>query len=251
MKTTVMYCTLLLLAGLIFCPNFSNAQDQPHFTNPYPEPDTSLPVTNMTFEEMQIDFDTVEEGTVVSRVFTFMNTGNEPLILIRVKGSCGCTVPQYPTEPIKPGETASLTVEFNSRGKRGSKSQKVTITANTNPPQTFLYIQGYVKERKDNDISIFNQPEKSESQQIDPDCFAIFPNPTAEILKLEVTENNLGQRATVSILSQTGQVMAKREITNIEGTIEFNVSHYPAGTYYAKVQIGKNLPETRCFVVVE
>ncbi|MEL7119020.1 MAG: DUF1573 domain-containing protein [Bacteroidota bacterium] len=102
------------------------------------------PTTTVAFEEERFDFGEVNEGEVVSHLYTFKNTGSEPLIISRAKGSCGCTVPKYTTDPIAPGEEGSMVVEFNTRGKRGRKSQKVTITANTNPPQTFIYIEGNV-----------------------------------------------------------------------------------------------------------
>jgi hypothetical protein len=81
---------------------------------------------------------------VVKHTYKFTNTGDEPLIISRAKGSCGCTVPKYTTDPIAPGDSGEMVVEFNTRGKRGRKSQKVTITANTTPPQTFIYIEGDV-----------------------------------------------------------------------------------------------------------
>ncbi len=104
----------------------------------------SGPTTTMAFEETEFDFGTITEGEKVSHTYTFKNTGSEPLILSNAKGSCGCTVPQWPREPIAPGESADVTVEFNSANKRGKKNQKVTITANTNPPQTFIYLKGEV-----------------------------------------------------------------------------------------------------------
>jgi hypothetical protein len=102
------------------------------------------PTTTVTFDESQISFGTIPEGEVVNQVFTFKNTGTEPLILSDARGSCGCTVPAWPKEPIAPGETGEITVQFNSAAKKGKRSQKVTITANTNPPQTFIYLTGEV-----------------------------------------------------------------------------------------------------------
>ncbi|MEZ5043773.1 MAG: DUF1573 domain-containing protein [Saprospiraceae bacterium] len=102
------------------------------------------PTTVMTFAETTFDFGTVEDGEKVAHTYTFKNTGNEPLILSDAKGSCGCTVPQWPREPIAPGAEGVVTVEFNSKGKKGKRNQKVTITANTNPPQTFIYLTGEV-----------------------------------------------------------------------------------------------------------
>ncbi|MBV6654509.1 MAG: DUF1573 domain-containing protein [Mameliella sp.] len=102
------------------------------------------PTTTMSFSETEFDFGTVNEGEKVSHTYTFTNTGNEPLILSNAKGSCGCTVPSWPREPIAPGATGEITVEFNSKNKKGKRNQKVTITANTNPPQSFIYLKGDV-----------------------------------------------------------------------------------------------------------
>ncbi|MCH2084065.1 MAG: DUF1573 domain-containing protein [Saprospiraceae bacterium] len=102
------------------------------------------PTTEMTFAETTFDFGTITEGEKVAHTYSFTNTGNEPLILSNAKGSCGCTVPKWPREPIAPGQSAEITVEFNSKNKKGKRNQKVTVTANTNPPQTFIYLTGDV-----------------------------------------------------------------------------------------------------------
>ncbi|RMF04691.1 MAG: DUF1573 domain-containing protein [Bacteroidetes bacterium] len=107
------------------------------------------PTTTMTFEETTFDFGTVNEGEMVEHTYKFTNTGSEPLVLSDAKGSCGCTVPQWPREPIAPGQSGEITVQFNSKGKKGKRNQKVTITANTNPPQTFIYLTGEVKPSDD------------------------------------------------------------------------------------------------------
>ncbi len=105
----------------------------------------SGPLTTMEFEAATLDFGTIVDGETVNRIFKFKNTGSEPLIISDAKGSCGCTVPQKPTAPIAPGDSGEITVSFNSKGKPGQRSQKVTITANTNPAQTFVYLNGMVE----------------------------------------------------------------------------------------------------------
>ncbi|MCB0652887.1 MAG: DUF1573 domain-containing protein [Saprospiraceae bacterium] len=102
------------------------------------------PTTSIEFEETTFDFGTVDEGEKVSHTFKFKNTGNEPLIFSNAKGSCGCTVPTWPREPIAVGATGIVSVEFNSKNKKGKRNQKVTLTGNTNPPQTFIYLTGNV-----------------------------------------------------------------------------------------------------------
>lgn len=115
------------------------------------------PTTTMAFEEQRFNFGTVTEGEKVSHTFTFTNTGEEPLILSNARGSCGCTVPKWPREPIAPGESSDIVVEFNTQNKRGNRSQKVTITANTNPAETFIYLEGQVVPADQNsDVSVNN-----------------------------------------------------------------------------------------------
>ena len=236
---------LIATASLFAIP--LSAQDRVEVVQPSNEEN---PITTLKFEETVYDFGKVVEGTKVTQVFTFTNAGQEPLVLTNALGSCGCTVPKWPREPIRPGETASITVEFNSKNKIGQRNQKVTITANTEPPQTYLYLKGEVLASEENDISnpVENGLEKVEKN---PDCFVISPNPTAETLKLEMEKEAIGQRAIIAVYNQFGQVMARREIPIVEGPVEFNVSHYPAGTYIANVQIGDRKPESRCFVVMK
>lgn len=103
------------------------------------------PTTEMTFAEDRFNFGTAIEGEKVSHTYTFTNTGDEPLILSNARGSCGCTVPKWPRQPIQPGESSDIVVEFNTKNKVGQRSQKVTITANTNPPESFIYLDGTVE----------------------------------------------------------------------------------------------------------
>ena len=102
------------------------------------------PTTTVTFNETTFDFGSVDAGEKVSHVYKFTNTGNEPLIISNAKGSCGCTVPNWPREPIAVGGTGEIEVVFDSKNKKGPRNQKVTITANTDPPQTFIYLKGEV-----------------------------------------------------------------------------------------------------------
>ena len=102
------------------------------------------PTTTIDFPETEYDFGMIDQGDVVSHTYMFTNTGTEPLIISNAKGSCGCTIPKWPKDPIAPGETGEMLVEFNSKGKKGNQNKKVTITANTNPAQSFIYLKGNV-----------------------------------------------------------------------------------------------------------
>ena len=103
------------------------------------------PLTNIKYDESSFDFGVADEGTVVKHVFKFKNTGDEPLVISNAKGSCGCTVPTWPKQPVAPGSYGEISVEFNTKGKPGRQSKQVTVTANTNPTDSHLEITGEVR----------------------------------------------------------------------------------------------------------
>lgn len=90
------------------------------------------------------EFGEINEGDVIDTIFTFTNVGKEPLIISNAKAGCGCTVPQWPKEPIAPGETGKIAVKFNSKGKPGPQNKPVTLTMNTTPNTMKLRLVGKV-----------------------------------------------------------------------------------------------------------
>ncbi|GAA3519796.1 DUF1573 domain-containing protein [Aquimarina addita] len=106
--------------------------------------DNNVLVPIMTFTETEHDFGTINEGDLVSHEFFFTNTGKAPLVIINAKGSCGCTVSQWPKKPIAPGAKASMLVSFNSKGKPNLQTKKITITANTSTGKETLKIRAMV-----------------------------------------------------------------------------------------------------------
>ncbi len=103
---------------------------------------SKLPI--MSFGEKTYDFGTINEGDIVEHEFLFKNTGEAPLVIINAKGSCGCTVPKWSTDPIKPGESGSLLVRFNSAGKPNTQTKQITITTNTEKGKEILKIKALV-----------------------------------------------------------------------------------------------------------
>ena len=103
------------------------------------------PTTTVEFSESKHDYGVIEQGEKVSHLFTFKNTGNEPLVLSNVKPSCGCTTPKWTKEPIAPGADGEIMVEFDSKGKSGKQTKTVTVTANTEPATTVLTITGDIQ----------------------------------------------------------------------------------------------------------
>lgn len=99
----------------------------------------------MVFDQMTHEFGKITQGESVSYEFKFKNTGKEPLIITSASGSCGCTVPDWPKDPIKPGGSASIKVTFNSAGKMGGQDKTVTIISNSTEGTTVLHMKGTVE----------------------------------------------------------------------------------------------------------
>ncbi len=100
----------------------------------------------MEFEVVEVDYGTIEQGSDPLRVFNFSNTGDEPLIISKAKGSCGCTVPKYPQDPILPGETAQIEVRYDTN-RIGPFQKTVTLTTNEAKPTHTLKIKGKVNKK--------------------------------------------------------------------------------------------------------
>jgi hypothetical protein len=109
-----------------------------------PEEKPEGPIPSFEFVEVDHDFGTISEGDVVEHIFKFKNTGEAPLIIQSAKGSCGCTVPTWPKEPIPVGGEGEIMAQFNSKGKPNVQNKTVTITANTYPKSTTLRIKAMV-----------------------------------------------------------------------------------------------------------
>ena len=100
---------------------------------------------DIKFSEGSFNFGKIAQGTPVTHVFNFTNTGNEDLIIVDARGSCGCTVPQYPKNTaIAPGATGEITVSFDSSNKPGNQQKSVTLSANTASGREMLRIKSQV-----------------------------------------------------------------------------------------------------------
>lgn len=99
----------------------------------------------IVFEEPTYNFGTIKAGEKVTHNFKFTNEGKAPLIITEASATCGCTVPEYPKQPIKPGEKGVIKVIFNSTGKSGVQSRTVTIfTNNKANPSHQMYLVGEI-----------------------------------------------------------------------------------------------------------
>lgn len=104
------------------------------------------PTTSIQFTEEIHDFGTVKQDSENQHIFKFKNTGNEPLIISNARGSCGCTVPRYPKDPIPPGGTGEIEVTYKPGKQKGNQTKTVTVTANTEPSNTVVKITANVEE---------------------------------------------------------------------------------------------------------
>lgn len=96
------------------------------------------------FEETSFDFGTLKEGEEVHHEFKFKNSGDQDLVISQASGSCGCTVPEYPKAPVKPGDKGVIKVTFRSQGIAGQVAKTITLVANTTPSTKVLTISGEV-----------------------------------------------------------------------------------------------------------
>lgn len=98
----------------------------------------------MTFDYNTIDFGAIVTGSKVQHSFAFTNTGAAPLIIHDASGSCGCTVPEIPLEPIAPGETGTIVIHYDSTGKIGLQNKTITVQTNALPATHLVYIKAVV-----------------------------------------------------------------------------------------------------------
>ena len=95
-------------------------------------------------DEESFDFGEMKQGESVTHDFVLKNIGDANLIISTAKGSCGCTVPEWPKEPIAKGEQATIKVTFNSAGKSGKQNKTVTLVTNAIPNTKVITITGNV-----------------------------------------------------------------------------------------------------------
>ena len=100
-----------------------------------------------SFQEEEHNFGDINDGDIVSHTFKFTNSGEAPLIISKATAACGCTVPQWPRQPIPVGGSGEIQVQFDSSNKPGMQNKVVTITANTESKVKKLLIRAQVNPR--------------------------------------------------------------------------------------------------------
>lgn len=100
------------------------------------------------WDKTEHDFGILDNGEKVETVFTLTNTGEGDLVITGARGSCGCTVPDWPKTPVKPGNTAKIKVAFNSTNKKNKTTNTVTLTTNTEKGNEVVRIKAFVNPKK-------------------------------------------------------------------------------------------------------
>ena len=108
-------------------------------------------IAKIEFESDTIDYGTIEKGADGVRTFKFKNTGDAPLIITKVKSSCGCTVPEKPEAPILPGDTGEIKVKYDTERVMPIR-KTITVTSNAETPTVALKIKGLVVEAGDKSL---------------------------------------------------------------------------------------------------
>lgn len=98
----------------------------------------------ISFDKASYDFGMINQGDVIETNFVITNTGKSDLIISKASATCGCTIPDWPKEAIKPGGSAPMNVKFNSRGKKNKISKTITLLTNTKSGKETVKITGFV-----------------------------------------------------------------------------------------------------------
>lgn len=101
-------------------------------------------LTELVFKRNFYSFGDIMQGDTVKFSFDFTNIGESPLVIESAKGSCSCTLPEYPINAIAPGESGKITGIYVSEGKQGPQNASVTLTSNTSPSTHQLLLDGTV-----------------------------------------------------------------------------------------------------------
>lgn len=104
----------------------------------------SDPKAIIEFESLEHDFGKIYDGKPSSHEFVFTNKGKVPLVLSNVQPACGCTTPEWPREPIMPGEKAKIKAIYNAGSYRGAFSKGITVQSNSANGSVQLIIKGSV-----------------------------------------------------------------------------------------------------------
>ncbi|MFT5723220.1 MAG: hypothetical protein ACI9JN_000329 [Bacteroidia bacterium] len=138
MKLTVVLITCLLFVSLL-----SHAQQFTDTTQAISKDTILEPI--ISFEMASFDLGSVPEDTIITRVFTFSNTGNDSLTILGVTADCSCTVPEFELKKYGEGASGQIKVRFNGKDNAGRFIQYITVLHDAEVGYTFLTLKGFVE----------------------------------------------------------------------------------------------------------
>jgi hypothetical protein len=121
-----LFALLLLASSFTGCRDATENKDVDAIVAP-----GNNALTSIEWIDPKKDLGTINEGQKLQINFHLKNTGSAPLVLQSVVPGCGCTVADYPKEPIAPGKEADISASFDSKGREGQQHKEITVTANT------------------------------------------------------------------------------------------------------------------------
>jgi hypothetical protein len=139
MKNIFLLSLVMISLSVSYCRNNGGRNVTDHATA-----DTGK--AKLVFREYEHNFGKVTEGEKVSHIFTFDNRGTANLVITSALTTCGCTVPEYDTKPVPPGESGKLDVVFDTSGKDGMQTKTITVKSNAEKPIVLLKITAEVVE---------------------------------------------------------------------------------------------------------
>ena len=97
--------------------------------------------TSIQFKDTLVNLGVIKEGEIKKLSYEFINSGQNDLLILDTRPGCGCTVADYPKEPIKTGKGGIINAEFNSTKKLGKHKKSIVVFSNTLPPETRLFFE--------------------------------------------------------------------------------------------------------------
>lgn len=150
MNMKLSFLKLLIILTFIACESKSKEKKASPYADIINFTDTAHPdgvsdkQPKAKFDSRYIDFEEALAGDILEHAFKFKNTGDRDLYILDTKSSCGCTVPEYSKDPIKPGESSEIKVRFDTQGKKGAQDKKVSIFTNTKENEIILNIKANI-----------------------------------------------------------------------------------------------------------
>lgn len=141
MRTLLIACIILSL--LVSCTGKSSEEikESAGLTQSGSQDGTAI----IEFRESRYDFGNVSHGERLAYTFIYKNTGDAPLVIHSARADCGCTIPEYDSEPLAPGKEGRLKVVFNTQGFIGYQAKTLQLVTNSKDPIVTLAIRAVVE----------------------------------------------------------------------------------------------------------